>query len=300
MELAQLKPGRGFNPIHTFMYYTNRIVTQRSLRKLVVATLRNRIRADQGPLTIDGSLPDAERVSLLSLVEGGYVPLPDLLSAQQVTDIHAFMRNKRLSDRVRGGRFFTLDSVPEDARIGDYELKDIIDCPHILALANSPSLLRLASHYIGCRPTLSALGMRWSFPGPESGSILQTFHRDSEDWRFVKIFVYLTDVDADSGPHVYVRGSHLNKVSMRAHSYSDKAVEHTHGVENIINVTGPAGFGFAADTAGIHKGAVPLRRTRCLLQFQYSLLPTYAYRYRPEPYNGKLSLDRYVNRLMVQ
>jgi hypothetical protein len=300
MELAQIRPGPGFDPLHSFMYLANRIVTHRSLRSLVVAALRKGIEAGQGPLTTDEALLDAERASLLLLNETGYVPLPGLLSGHQVAEIHAFMQDKQLHDRVRGGRVFTLDSVPEDAKIGDYDLKDIIDCPHILALANSASLLCLGAHYVGCKPTLSALGMRWSFPGTEASSILQKFHRDTEDWRFVKIFVYLTDVDADSGPHVYVRGSHLDSGSLRAHSYSDEGVELAHGVESIINVTGPAGFGFAADTAGIHKGAVPLRSTRCMLQFQYSILPTYAYRYRPEPYSGTLELDKYVNRLIIQ
>lgn len=300
MELAQIKPGPGFDPLHSFMFFANRIVTQRSLRKLVISALRKRIQAGQGALPTDEVLLEAERASLLLLSQAGYVPLPGLLSGQEVTDIKEFMQSKQLHDRARGGRVFTIDTVPDDARIGDYELKDIIVCPHILALANSPSLLCLAAHYIGCKPTLSALGMRWSFPGSEASSILQKFHRDVEDWRFVKIFVYLTDVDADSGPHVYVRGSHLDNGSMWAHSYSDGSVEREHGVGSIINVTGPAGFGFAADTAGIHKGAVPLQHTRCLLQFQYSLLPIYAYRYRPEPYNGTLSLDKYVNRLIVQ
>lgn len=300
MELAQIRPGRGFDPLHSFMYYAHRIVTQRNLRKLVVSALRGRIQAGQGGLTTDDALLNAERASLLLLNEDGFVPLPGLLSGPQVTDIHEFMRPKQLHDRVRGGRVFTIDSVPDDARIGDYELKHLIDCPHILALANSPSLLCLAGHYIGCKPTLSALGMRWSFPGTEAGSILQKFHRDYDDWRFVKIFVYLTDVDADSGPHVYIRGSHLDSGSLRSHSYCDDAVERAYGGDSAINVTGPAGFGFAADTAGIHKGAVPLRRTRCLLQFQYSLLPTYVYRYRPEPYSGTLALDRYVNRLIVR
>lgn len=300
MEFAQLKPGRGFDPVNSFKYYGQRIVTQPRLRRLVVAALRKRIGASQGALTMDETLTKPEQASLLSLNEGGYAPLHGLLSGHQVADIHGYMQNKRLSDRVRGGRVFTVDSVPDDARIGDYELKDIIACPHILELANSASLLRLASHYIGCKPTLSALGMRWSFPGSAADSILQAFHRDSDDWRFVKIFVYLTDVDADSGPHVYVRGSHLAKTSLRAHSYSDESVERAHGVDSIVNVIGPAGFGFAADTSGIHKGAVPLRHARCLLQLQYSLLPTYAYRYRPEPYNGSLSLDKYVNRLIVQ
>src|SRR4051794_16381711 len=110
MELAQLKPGRGFDPVHSFMYYGQRIVTQPRLRRLVVAALRKRIRASQGALTIDGTLAKAEQASLLSLNKGGYAPLHELLSKHQVADIHRFMLTKLLRDRVRGGRIFTIDS----------------------------------------------------------------------------------------------------------------------------------------------------------------------------------------------
>ena len=37
-----------------------------------------------------------------------------------------------------------------------------------------------------------------------------------------------------------------------------------------------------------------------MLQIQYSLLPSYAYQYAPEPYDGPLLLDPYVNRLIVR
>jgi hypothetical protein len=57
------------------------------------------------------------------------------------------------------------------------------------------------------------------------------------------------------------------------------------------------GFCFAVDTAGIHKGAAPLEQP-LMLQIQYSLLPSYAYRYTPEQYHGPLVLDPYVNRLI--
>jgi hypothetical protein len=41
--------------------------------------------------------------------------------------------------------------------------------------------------------------------------VLQAFHRDSEDWRYLKILVYLSDVDDGAGPHVYLHGSHLTR-----------------------------------------------------------------------------------------
>jgi hypothetical protein len=73
-----------------------------------------------------------------------------------------------------------------------------------------------------CKPTISALGLRWSFPVPGQSSALQMFHRDSEDWRYLKVLVYLTDVDEDAGPHVYLHGSHLTQAPMRLRFYTDK------------------------------------------------------------------------------
>ena len=73
-------------------------------------------------------------------------------------------------------------------------------CPRLLA--NSAPLVRLAAQYISCKPTISAIALRWSYPQAGGGSGLQGFHRDCDDWRFIKVFVYLTDVDHTAGPHV--------------------------------------------------------------------------------------------------
>ena len=146
----------------------------------------------------------------------------------------------------------------------------------------------------------SQLVLRWSFPSTESGSDVQAFHRDSDDWRYVKVMVYLTDVYDDAGPHVYVLGTHLGKPSLRLQHYSDESVLRTYGADRIVSVTGPSGLGFAVDTAGIHKGAVPTLTPRLMLQIQYSLLPAYAYRYEPQSYSGSLELDPYINRLFIK
>jgi len=68
----------------------------------------------------------------------------------------------------------------------------------------------------------------------------------------------------------------------------------------VVSFLGAAGAGLAADTYGLHKGAVPQDRLRLQLQLQYSLLPVYAYRYEPRPYRGPLRPDPYVNRLFLR
>lgn len=300
MALQKLQNGTAFKAAPNLLYFVQRLLVQKRLRNWVATGLATLIRLRRGSVADVGAPTAADRHALVSLARFGYAPLRTLLDAQQVADIHAYLKDKMLVDRDNSASHFPFDAVPAGVGIADYLRSDILDCPHLLELANSPQLLRLAGDYIGCIPTISALLLRWSFPCDTPAAGLQAFHRDSDDWRFVKIFVYLTDVDDSAGPHVYVRGSHHTSATMRLKSFSDDAVERRYGPDMLTVVTGPAGFGFAADTYGVHKGRVPTQRPRLLLQIQYSLLPVYAYDYAPQLYEGPLLLDRYINRLMLK
>jgi hypothetical protein len=146
---------------------------------------------------------------------------------------------------------------------------------------------------------LSSLGIRWSFPAESPGGAVQRYHRDPDDWRFLKLFVYLTDVDLDAGPHVFVKGSHLTAARLRARPYTGQDIDLLHGAGAALPVTGPAGTSFLADTYGIHRGMVPIRRARLILQAQYSLLPVFAFRYEPVAVTPRPAVDRYINRLLL-
>lgn len=300
MEYAQLKPGRRFAPLQSLLYYSQRIVTYPSLRRLVVRALSGAVRLRQGAGRELHAATPAEETALSDLRRSGYAPLGNLLDSAQCDEIRTWLADKLLTDRDRDRPGFTLVQRADEVRVADYHLRDVIACPHILALANSPPLLGLAARYMVCRPTISALGLRWSFPVPGADSALQAFHRDSEDWLYLKVLVYLTDVDDGAGPHVYLHGSHLTQAPMRLRFYSDSEISSTHGADMLLTAVGTRGFCFAVDTAGIHKGTAPALQPRLMLQIQYSLLPSYAYRYAPERYHGPLLLDPYVNRLIVR
>ena len=300
MEYAQLTPGRRFAPLHSLLYYSQRVVTRPSLRRLVVRAISGVVRLRQGSGQALCAATAAEDASLLELSRTGYAPLGNLLTPEQCDEIRAFLHDKLLIDRDRVRDGFPLAQSPAGVRVADYHLRDVVACPYILALANSPPLLGLAARYMRCKPTISALGLRWSFPLPGESSALQVFHRDSEDWRYLKVLAYLTDVDDDAGPHVYLHGSHLTQAPMRLKFYTDREIADAYGAEMLLTAIGRRGFCFAVDTAGIHKGTAPTRRPRLMLQIQYSLLPSYAYRYAPEPYHGPLLLDPYVNRLIIR
>jgi hypothetical protein len=300
MEYMQLLPGRTFKPLHTLMYYTQRIVTPRRLRKAVVSSLAGYLRVRHG-MPEQRQVADLEHEKTLAALHAdGHTLLGTLLTPSQLADIRAYLDDKLVAPQGRSLPTFPAQQPPPGMRMAEYSLADTLACPHLLALANSAPLVRMAAHYIGCKPTISAIGLRWSYPQTGNGRGLQGFHRDCDDWRFVKVFVYLTDVDVAAGPHMYVSGSHQEHCSMRLQAYSDDEIAGRYGAARVSSVIGPAGTGFAVDTRGIHKGMVPTGKPRLLLQVQYSLLPVYMYRYEKPQRSSPEPLDGYINRLFVR
>ena len=300
MDYVQLMPGRTFKPWHSLMYYTQRAVTSRPLRRAVVNSVAGYLRMRHGMPRLDGAAGTDDTASLQALRADGIAMLPRLLSRAQIDAIHAYLRNRPLSPHGRATPLFLADAPPPELRMAEYSLADVLGCPHLLELANSAPLLRLAAQYIGCKPTISAIGLRWSYPREGVGTGLQGFHRDCDDWRFIKVFAYLTDVDEGAGPHVYVSGSHRERSSVRLAPYADEEVAARYGQQKMVRVTGPAGTFFAVDTHGVHKGLMPSSKPRLLLQIQYSLLPVYMYDYVPAAGPQAAKIDGYINRLLLK
>jgi len=295
-EFVKIVPGAGLRGswLSRCLYYTQRVVTAPFLRRRIARLIARVIRARHASSPAPADSIDARR-----LEGAGYTALGELLSAGQCADIHAYLADKSLSERYGAQDRFTFATRPDRARMAEYDLADIINAPHILALANSARLIGLAEQYLHCKPTLSSLMLRWSFPTDAPAGNVQQFHRDSDDWRHLKVMVYLTDVSAADGPHVYVLGTHLEAAPMRIQVEGDDAIHLRYGRDAARVVTGAEGFGFAVDTAGIHKGEMPLAKPRLMLQIQYSLLPGFAHHYQPQHYAGAVAFDRYVNRLLV-
>ena len=290
IEYARLRPGRGFVPGRAFLYYIQRLVTPFWLRQ-GIARLIAAFVAARHPFPVRADNPNRER-----LEQKGLIALPGLVTPEWVDKVRTYLDGKDIQAK---NRTMTLDQVPPDVTIADYSLLTVMSCPLIVALINAPEVLSLAGAYLGCSPTLSSVGLRWSFPSAAEASDVQRFHRDPDDWRFVKLFVYLTDVDEKSGPHIYVQGSHRTDVELRARSHDLTQIERTFGPDAVQTVTGPRGTAFMADTAGIHMGRPPSDRPRLMLIAQYSLLPVFAFKYSPLDLHPTPPVDPYVNRLLI-
>jgi hypothetical protein len=280
IQYAHLKPGRGWQPVHAMLYYAYR---------LGVATPLGRVLADGVAATVSVRHPASRDVSdvplLKQLRRDGYAVLPSLLSEEKIEEMLAF-----LAKREPVG----------NAALANYDLTDVVNCPNVMELANHPRLLALAGSYLGCAPTISTIGIRWSRPSGETANI-QSFHRDPDDWKMVKFFTYLTDVAEGTGPHVFVAGSQRETPPLFARRYSDEDIANKYGEKAFITIEGRRGTMFLDDTSGVHKGAAALKGPRLMLEVGYTVLPVYAFNYHPVMLERQLfSLDPYINRLIVR
>lgn len=150
-------------------------------------------------------------------------------------------------------------------------------CPAIKKLENDPKLLEIAARYLNVEPIHSENRLWWSYPLEstlyDQSQFAQVFHYDLDDYRFLKFFFYLTDVDASNGPHVCVRGSHKKKKLTDSFALfrqrTDKYIIDYYGAENIVMLCGEAGFGFGEDPSCFHKGTPPNHRPRLILQIKF-------------------------------
>jgi hypothetical protein len=146
-------------------------------------------------------------------------------------------------------------------------------------LASDQQLLAIARQYLGTEPALIDARIWWSFAGPANTAQKvkagQGFHYDIDGYRGLTFFFYLTDVTPSSGPHVYVRGTHVKKAWSHlvtiSKARSDKEIEERYGPEHQTILCGPPGSGFAEDIFGFHKGLHPESADRLIVQVRYGL-----------------------------
>ena len=148
----------------------------------------------------------------------------------------------------------------------------------------------------------------WSFSKIDKNPInMQLFHRDAEDYKFIKIFIFLTDVEQGGGEQMYIEGTHRMKnlppTLYKIERYSGASIEKHLGQAKTSIITGSAGFSWAADPYGIHRGTVPQNTHRLLLQLQFSYqpVPIFNYKsYRYSKWNELSELQKYATRLYLK
>jgi hypothetical protein len=157
----------------------------------------------------------------------------------------------------------------------DFNLQSLLEDKTVQKLVTDPVFFAIAQSYLGDMPIFDFSAMWWATPslsGKPSQEAAQFYHFDMDRFKFIKFFVYLTDVGPDNGPHCYVRGSHNRKpVKLLSDGpLSDNIIGQFYKQEDILQVTAPKGTIFAADTRGFHKGKPLESGHRLIFQIEFA------------------------------
>jgi hypothetical protein len=161
-----------------------------------------------------------------------------------------------------------------------YELamSDVVANPDVQALLCDLSILSVAQSYLRARPVADVLAIWWTtaFNAQPSAAAAQYFHFDMDRIKWLKFFIYLTDVGPETGPHVFVAGSHRtgsipqNLLDRGYARLPDDDVRACFSETNLVEFNAPRGAILAEDTRGLHKGKHVMRGDRLMLQLQFS------------------------------
>ncbi len=245
-----------------------------------------------------GFAPGPEvRELVRQLLETGYTkPIP-LLDADQLRDIREHLTAQPYGDPFRPhlGQFRYPEVPSADSNQAYYSDEILLGTPHLPELVNHPLVLQTAEAILGCKPLLENLVSGWYFTGRSMERGVQRYHRDFDTPRFIKLFVYLSDVDETSGPHIYVPGSQRSDRLLLRRYIGDDEVDAAFGPGAAHRIYGPAGTCFLVDTFGVHKGGLPTDRPRFIFSAQYNVWGSPFAPRRPVHPGRAHPYDRYVN-----
>ena len=223
-------------------------------------------------------------------------------SLQLPPDVHAEIREFASQTPCFGNfdrkmEFVAADHAAAEARYGKailsgHHFERSLDSPGVRAVQSDPLLTDVARHYLGAQAQLITTRIWWSFPtsaseADRSLASLDKFHFDLDDWRMLKFFFNLVDVDDGTGPHVYVRGSHARRkmkhqLTLLVGHAADEVLDY-YGAGSPVTLTGPAGSGFVEDPFGFHMGTVPTTAPRLMMEVGFGVSKPSRRRFHGEP-----------------
>lgn len=161
--------------------------------------------------------------------------------------------------------------------------EDIIENPAMQRLMADPVFPAIAERYLKFHPMLSMMNLWWSatFGDKPGEGAAQEFHFDFDPPpQWLLVFVYLTDVGPDNGPHVYAKGTHKAGLDGAAEILSrgyvripDEHISGAFGPDSIVELHGKRGTVLAVDTRGFHKGKMLTQGHRLISQLTFSSPP---------------------------
>ncbi|HXG75389.1 MAG TPA: phytanoyl-CoA dioxygenase family protein [Gaiellaceae bacterium] len=174
--------------------------------------------------------------------------------------------------RVRPGKEFVVRELSYGVEVGP-------EHPWLRACL-SRRLLDVANTYLGLWSKLEYVDLWYSVPQAAGAERVasQRWHRDFNDRKLVKAFLYLVDVDESMGPFEYVPGSAgdgpyasvwpwrpLGENYPSQEEFAERVPE-----ASVRTFTAPRGTLILCDTSGFHRGGLSTTEPRVLATVTYS------------------------------
>ena len=157
-------------------------------------------------------------------------------------------------------------------------------------LATRTDIRRAVNAYMGMLTKFYYLTLNVTMPVADGAKAVasQRWHRDPEDKKMCKVFLYLTDVDESAGPFTYIKGSHWSgrwgsvaRPKPFRGGPSPEELERTIPRDDWLAATAPAGTIIFCDTSGIHRGGYATKKERIMFTAGYcSRASAWPWRYR--------------------
>jgi len=209
------------------------------------------------------------------LNDNGYVMFEKKLSAEMCSRLYAFALKTPASV---GESKILYNPAQPISEIYRFDINDLMNSEDIQALVMDPGLINIARKYLECEPIFDFPALWWStsFLKNASSRAAQLYHFDMDRIKWLKVFIYINDVNPENGPHCYIRGSHKpgsKPLELLKRGYvriDDPDLHKFYKQEDFISVTGDAGSIFAGDTRCWHKGTPLKEGHRLALELEYT------------------------------
>jgi Phytanoyl-CoA dioxygenase (PhyH) len=297
--------GQALTDYRWLLYYIQRIDYNPNHRKVVSSIIAKLL-----PKTPNLQLSSEARKLSGILKEDGYVVLENFVNQHQVEMMRSYLDAKFCfdPDRPEMGKFSSPNLAPKPSVHAYYAPEDAVGIPHLWELANDPKILSIIEDRFDAKPTISLLYVWWLLCGFDAEANVDQyyvknpgeFHRDIDDWSQIRLYICLSDVDENVGPHAFIRSSHRWVLPPKTRVLDlDNPDFPMRG--NLVKLTGEAGMAWLGDTYVLHRGTIPTREHRLML--------TVTYTFFPEPHAPKVPLlpcpdrnrfDPYINRVYLK
>ena len=157
----------------------------------------------------------------------------------------------------------------------DCVVDEVLEDETVQSLISDESLIAVAHAYLHAPPVLDNINLSWSTAQKVADSeVAQLYHFDMDRVKWLRYFIYVTDVSAENGPHAFVARSHRpngipdDLLDAGYARLSDEEVAKHYPADQFISFTGAAGTIIAEDTRGLHKGTRVQRGDRLLFHME--------------------------------